>query len=50
MTTLMALDLHHRTVQIGSTWYAASVQGSAVNPETKYLLLRYCFRDAGPRL
>lgn len=47
MTTLMALDLHHRTVQIGSTWYAASAQGSAVNPEAKYLLLRHCFETLG---
>jgi len=29
--------------EIGSTWYAASAQGTAVNPEAKLLLLRHAF-------
>lgn len=33
-------------VEIGSTWYAAEVRGTAVNPEAKYLLLGNAF-DAG---
>jgi len=33
-------------VEIGSTWYADRVRGTAVNPETKLLLLANAF-DAG---
>ena len=31
------------TVEIGSTWLAASVQGTHVNPEIKLLMLGYAF-------
>jgi N-acetyltransferase len=31
-------------VEIGATWYAAGAQGTAVNPESKYLLLENAFR------
>jgi len=30
-------------VEIGSTWLAASVQGTSVNPETKLLMLSHAF-------
>ncbi|MBV8929618.1 MAG: GNAT family N-acetyltransferase [Mycobacteriaceae bacterium] len=30
-------------VEIGSTWYSPDVQGTAVNPEAKLLLLRHAF-------
>ena len=33
----------HRRALLGYTWYARSVQGSAVNAESKFLLLRHFF-------
>lgn len=43
------LDIHRnwRTLEIGWTWLAASVQRSAVNTETKLLLLKHAFDDQG---
>lgn len=37
----------HKRVEIGSTWYTPDVQGTAVNPECKYLLLSHAFEDWG---
>ncbi|MCL1048022.1 GNAT family N-acetyltransferase [Shewanella abyssi] len=34
---------HHRRLEIGHTWYAKSVQRTAVNTECKLLLLSYAF-------
>ena len=34
-------------VEIGSTWLAASAQGSGINPEAKLLLFRNAFEDWG---
>lgn len=34
-----------RSLAIGYTWYAASAQGSGVNPDAKYLLLRHAFES-----
>jgi RimJ/RimL family protein N-acetyltransferase len=43
MTTFMNVDpLNHR-VEIGSTWYAARVQRTALNTECKLLLLTHAF-------
>lgn len=36
-------DAANRHVEIGYTWYAASAQRSAVNTESKWLLLRHAF-------
>lgn len=47
MTTFMDLNLANKVMQVGSTWYSRSVQGSAVNPEAKFLLLRYAFEVEG---
>ena len=45
MTTFMNVDpLNHR-VEIGSTWYAARVQRTALNTECKLLLLTHAFDD-----
>jgi len=38
------VDEHKRT-KIGSTWYTSDAQGTKVNPECKYLLLRHAFED-----
>jgi RimJ/RimL family protein N-acetyltransferase len=43
MTTYMNIDAAHRRVEIGSTWYRASVQRSALNTECKRLLLGHAF-------
>jgi len=33
----------HRGCELGFTWLAPQVQGTAVNPESKYLMLRHAF-------
>ncbi len=43
MTTYMNVDATNRRVEIGSTWYAASVQRTALNTECKAMLLRHAF-------
>jgi len=43
MTTYMNVDSTHQRVEIGSTWYAASVQRTALNTQCKRLLLAHAF-------
>ena len=43
MTTYMHIDAVHRRLEIGSTWYAASAQRTAINTETKLMLLTHAF-------
>ncbi len=43
MTTYMNIESRHRRLEIGSTWYRASVQRSPVNTECKKLLLGQAF-------
>jgi RimJ/RimL family protein N-acetyltransferase len=43
MTSFMNIDTAHRRLEIGSTWYRQSVQRSAVNTESKNLLLTHAF-------
>ena len=43
MTTYMNVDQANRRVEIGSTWYAKSVQRSDLNTECKLLLLTHAF-------
>jgi RimJ/RimL family protein N-acetyltransferase len=45
MTTYMNVDAIHKRVEIGSTWYARSVQRSPVNTECKEMLLRHAFEE-----
>ncbi len=45
MTTYMNIDAVHRRVEIGSTWYARSVQRGPMNTECKRLLLAHAFDD-----
>ncbi len=45
MTTYMNIDAANQRVEIGSTWYRASVQRSSVNTECKRLLLAYAFEQ-----
>ncbi len=43
------LEIHpeHRNLEIGGTWYGAAYQGTLVNTESKYLLLRHAFDALG---
>ena len=43
MTTFMNVDAKNRHVEIGSTWYRAGVQRTALNTACKLLLLRHAF-------
>ncbi len=43
MTTYMNIDHENRRVEIGSTWYAKSVQRTGLNTECKLFLLTHAF-------
>jgi RimJ/RimL family protein N-acetyltransferase len=43
MTTYMNIDAINRRVEIGSTWYAAATQRTALNTQCKRLLLGHAF-------
>ena len=43
MTTYMNVDAPNRRLEIGSTWYRASVQRTPLNTECKRLLLTHAF-------
>lgn len=43
MTTYMNIDATHQHVEIGSTWYARSVQRTPLNTACKLLLLGHAF-------
>ena len=43
MTTYMNIDATQKRVEIGSTWYAKSVQRTPLNTECKLLLLTHAF-------
>lgn len=43
MTSFMNIDAENRRVEIGSTWYARSVQRTPLNTECKLLLLTHAF-------
>lgn len=45
LTNYLHLDPANRRLEIGGTWYAASAQRTAVNTETKLLLLTRAFEE-----
>ncbi len=45
MTTYMNIDAPNKRVEIGSTWYRANVQRSALKTECKRLLLAHAFEQ-----
>ncbi|RAX44446.1 N-acetyltransferase [Arthrobacter sp. AQ5-06] len=47
MTTYMNIDAGTPRAEIGSTWNAASAQGTGTNPESKLLMLRHAFETLG---
>lgn len=44
-TRLYNVEPAHKRGLIGYTWYAKSAQGTAINTEAKYLLMRYWFEE-----
>jgi RimJ/RimL family protein N-acetyltransferase len=46
-TRYMEIRREHRGLEIGGTWYGLAYQRTAVNTESKYLLLRHAFEDLG---
>lgn len=44
-TTYMNIDAQNRRLEIGSTWYAARVQRTALNTACKLLLLAHAFES-----
>lgn len=47
VTSYLEIRPRHLGLEIGRTWIARAHQGSRVNPESKYLLLRYAFETLG---
>ena len=47
MTTYMNIDAAQKRVEIGSTWYAKSMQRTPLNTECKLLLLTHAFEKLG---
>ncbi len=45
VTTFMEIRPAHRGLEIGSTWIGKTHQGTTINPEAKYLLLRHAFEN-----
>ncbi len=46
-TRYLNIDTQDRAVEIGGTWYGQDYQGTLVNTECKYLLLRHAFENLG---
>jgi N-acetyltransferase len=46
-TRYLHIDLPNRSVEIGGTWYGLDYQGTLVNTECKYLLLKHAFETLG---
>lgn len=47
-TTFMDVRPEHRGLEIGRTWIGRPFQGTRVNPEAKYLMLRHAFEQLAP--
>ncbi|MBN1146090.1 MAG: GNAT family N-acetyltransferase [Anaerolineales bacterium] len=46
-TRYMNIDRVNRNLEIGGTWYGLEYQGTGVNTEAKYLLLKHAFERLG---
>jgi RimJ/RimL family protein N-acetyltransferase len=46
-TRYLNIDPPNRSLEIGGTWYGLEYQGTLVNTECKYLLLRHAFETLG---
>ena len=47
VTGYLEIRERHRALEIGRTWIGKAWQGTGVNPESKYLLLRHAFETLG---
>ena len=47
-TRYMNMELGHKRLEIGSTWYGLEFQRTGVNTECKYLLLGHAFEPSVP--
>jgi RimJ/RimL family protein N-acetyltransferase len=47
VTAYLNISERDRGLEIGSTWISPAHQGTAVNPEAKFLLLRHAFETLG---
>ncbi len=45
VTRYLDIRPEHRSLEIGGTWYAIAYQGSGVNVDAKYLLLKHAFEE-----
>lgn len=46
---LMDIQIAHSSIEFGGIWYAKEFQGTTVNTEAIYLLLKYCIDELGFR-
>lgn len=46
-SSYMSIRAKDRVVEIGATWIGKAYQGTKVNPEAKYLMLRHAFETLG---
>jgi N-acetyltransferase len=46
-TSFLDINLKHRRIEIGSTWYRPDCWGTSVNPECKLLLMQTAFEVLG---
>jgi len=46
-TRFYDIQLFHKTLQLGYTWYGKSFQGTGLNKHCKYLLLEFAFEHIG---
>jgi RimJ/RimL family protein N-acetyltransferase len=46
-TRYLEISRQHRSLEIGGTWYGRQFRRTAVNTETKYLLLQHAFESLG---
>lgn len=44
-TRYLNIDHPNRSLEIGGTWYGLDYQGTLVNTESKYLLMKHAFED-----
>lgn len=47
LSAYLDIRIAHRGLEIGGTWIAEPFQGTHVNPEAKYLMLRHAFETLG---
>jgi RimJ/RimL family protein N-acetyltransferase len=50
MSTYLDIDLRHRTLEIGATYYEPGSRGGPVNPSAKRLLLAHAFDSGAERV